>query len=102
MCPSTKHKENEMAKTLFLLISDGGDGSQSIQFSFDDELVGLMQDDIDFAVIGENWMSGDGLQVTKMQVPDECTMESMGISQWSVLDRNNYTELFNPEDDEDD
>jgi hypothetical protein len=85
-------------KTLFLLISDGGDGSQSIQFSFDDELVGLMQDDHDFAVIGENWMSGDGLQVTTIRVPDECTMESLGVSQWSVLDRANYVELFEQEE----
>lgn len=87
-------------KTLFLLISDGGDGSQSIAFSFDAELVGLMQDDTDFNVIGENWMSGDGLQVTTMQVPVECTMESLGVSKWSILDRANYTELFNPEEGE--
>jgi len=90
-----------MSKTLFMLISDGGDGSQSIAFSFDAELVGLMEDDVDFAVIGENWMSGDGLQVTTIQVPDECTMESMGISKWAVLDRANYTELFEPEEEED-
>lgn len=86
-------------KTLYLLISDGGDGSQSISFTFDSELVELMQNDTDFSVISESWMSGDGLQVTRIQVPEEMTMECLGISKWSVLDRNDYVELFNEEED---
>lgn len=86
-------------KTLYLLIADGGDGSQSISFTFDSELVELMQNDTDFSVIGECWMSGDGLQVTRIQVPEEMTMECLGISKWSVLDRNDYVELFNEEED---
>lgn len=89
-----------VTKTLFLLISDSGDGSQAIFYSFDAELVGLMEDDSNFDVIGENWMSGDGLQVSTMKVPVECTMESLGVYSGYVLDRNDYPELFNPEEGE--
>lgn len=81
-------------KPLYLLISDGGDGSQSICFSFDDELVSRIKQDTDFTVIGDERMSGDGLQVIIIYVPVETTMEAMGISEWSILDRSDYPELF--------
>lgn len=87
-----------MSKTLFILISDGGDGSQGLHYSFDAELVARMEDDHNFDVIGENYMSGDGLQVNKLQVPIDYSMEDLGVSKWSVLDRSNYAEFF--EDDE--
>lgn len=76
-------------KILFMVITDSGDGSQSIQYTFDAELIQLMDDNQD--ELGDSYQSGDGLQVRRLQVPVQCTIESLGISKWSVLDRKNYS-----------
>lgn len=39
-------------------------------------------------------MSGDGFQYDTLNVPEHFTMEDLGISQWSVLNRDNYSNLF--------
>lgn len=77
-----------MSKTLFMVITDSGDGSNGLGFTFDAELITLMDDNQD--QLGDSYQSGDGLQVRRLQVPEECTYESLGISKWSVLDRKNY------------
>lgn len=87
-------------KTLYILISDSGDGSQALRYSFDGELVAHMEDDTDFDVVGENYMSGDGLQVNTITVPEECTMESLGI-RWGILKREDYAALFEDEQEDD-
>lgn len=84
-------------KTLFIAISDSGDGSQALFYSFDRELISRMSN-ADYDDIGENWMSGDGFQYDTLNVPEHFTMEDLGISQWSVLDRNNYSNLFEEEE----
>lgn len=75
-------------KTLFLVITDSGDGSNGLGYTFDAELIGWMEDNQEN--LGDSYQSGDGLQVRTLKVPVECTYESLGISQWSVLDRSNY------------
>lgn len=78
-----------MSKTLFMIITDSGDGSNGLGYTFDADLISLMEDNQD--ELGDSYQSGDGLQVRRLQVPDECTYESLGISKWSVLDRKNYS-----------
>jgi hypothetical protein len=78
-----------MSKTLFMIITDSGDGSNGIGYTFDADLISLMEDNQD--ELGDSYQSGDGLQVRRLQVPDECTYESLGISKYSVLDRKNYS-----------
>lgn len=75
-------------KTLFMVITDSGDGSNGLGYTFDSELIQLMDDHQD--QLDDSYQSGDGLQVRRLQVPVECTYESLGISKWSVLDRKNY------------
>ncbi|UAV89713.1 VWA domain-containing protein [Pseudomonas phage COT4] len=75
-------------KTLFMVITDSGDGSNGLHYTFDSELIQLMDDNQD--QLGDSYQSGDGLQVRRLQVPEQCTYESLGISKWSVLDRKNY------------
>ena len=84
-------------KNLYIAISDSGDGSQALFFSFDAELIDRMYD-ADYDQIGENWMSGDGFQYETIKVPEYTTMEDLGISEWSVLDRANYANLFEEDD----
>lgn len=76
-------------KTLFIVITDSGDGSNGLHYTFDADLISLMEDNQD--ELGDSYQSGDGLQVRSLQVPDECTYESLGIREWSVLDRKNYS-----------
>lgn len=78
-----------MSKTLFIVITDSGDGSNGLGYTFDADLISLMEDNQD--ELGDSYQSGDGLQVRRLQVPDECTYESLGIREWSVLDRKNYS-----------
>lgn len=78
-----------MSKTLFLVITDSGDGSNSISYTFDAELISLMDENLD--ELGESYQSGDGLQVKTLTVPDECTYESLGISKHAVLNRDDYS-----------
>lgn len=78
-----------MSKTLFIVITDSGDGSNGLGYTFDADLISLMEDNQD--ELGDSYQSGDGLQVRHLQVPDECTYESLGISKYSILDRKNYS-----------
>lgn len=68
-------------KKLFVLVSDGGDGSYSPQFTFNEEWIAKQQerydnDGYDEYAIG---VDGDGFHYKVLTVPDECTLESLGI-----------------------
>ena len=73
-------------KTLFMVITDSGDGSNGLQYTFDTELINWLDENQDS--LGDSYQSGDGLQVRELQVPVECTYESLGI-RWP-MDRSNY------------
>lgn len=87
-----------MSKTLFIVITDSGDGSNGLQYTFDAELVDLLEENQDR--LGDSYQSGDGLQVRSLNVPVECTYESLGISKWSVLDKSNYDFLIEEEEED--
>ncbi len=69
-------------KPLYILINDCGDGSYSNNFTFNTELVNKLQKAYD-----EDRMSydngigcdGDGFNYKTLNVPEECTKESLGI-----------------------
>lgn len=71
-----------MAKTLFLLVGNGGDGSYHINYTFNEEFINKM--DAAYECGQLDWESmgcdGDGFHYDTLQVPDECTLESMGVS----------------------
>lgn len=70
-------------KNLYVLVSDGGDGSYSTQYTFNDELIGKMQEAYDQGLMDyENGMGcdGDGFHYDTLTVPVECTADSLGIS----------------------
>lgn len=70
-----------MAKKLFVLISDGGDGSYNPHYTFDEAWINEQQDEYD----NDGWregaigVDGDGFHYDTLLVPDECTLESLGI-----------------------
>lgn len=84
-------------KPLFIFIKDGGDGSYYPYFTMDVELLAKLQkaadeDRMDY----ENGIGcdGDGFHYETVQVPVECTAESMGIT---MLDAD-YADEFDEED----
>lgn len=84
-------------KTLFIVITDSGDGSNGLQYTFDAELISWLDENQDS--LGDSYQSGDGLQVRTLNVPVECTYESLGISKWSILDKANF-DIDEEEDEE--
>lgn len=71
-----------MSKKLFVFVSDGGDGSYSTQFTFNEEWVKKQQELYDNGVLEypELGVDGDGFHYRTLTVPDECTLQSLGIS----------------------
>lgn len=83
-------------KTLFIVITDSGDGSNGLQYTFDVDLINWLKENQEN--LGDSYQSGDGLQVRTLKVPVECTYESLGIRY--PMDRSNYDIDEEEEDDE--
>jgi len=67
-------------KPLYLLVSNGGDGSYSIQMTLDSKLIEKMEakDDLDYE--SDPGCDGDGFHYDTIQVPADATYESLGIT----------------------
>lgn len=68
-------------KSLYILIQDGGDGSFYPQYTFNSEWIKKMEeladnDEINYPDLG---CDGDGFHYDTLKVPDDCTLESLGI-----------------------
>lgn len=86
-----------MAKNLYILVSDGGDGSYYTQYTMDSELIDKLQlayDEDRMHYDNGIGIDGDGFHYDVITVPDECTPDSLGIS---VLD-DDYADQFDEED----
>lgn len=71
-----------MTKKLFVLVQDCGDGSYSPRFTMNEEWIKNQQEkydngDLEYDDIG---VDGDGFHYRVLNVPDECTLESLGVS----------------------
>jgi len=73
-------------KKLYLVISDNGDGSQSIRMTLDDAVIEHLYQMEDDGELDDCYQSGDGLQVSSVTIPDECTLETLGISYPLTMD----------------
>ena len=71
-----------MSKTLYVLVSDGGDGSYSSVFTLDAAWIARQQQrhDNDRLEHGDIGVDGDGFHYDTIQVPDDATYESLGIA----------------------
>jgi len=90
-----------MSKTLYVLVSDGGDGSYYPQYTLDPELISKFQTAVDNDRMDyENGIGcdGDGFHYDTIQVPDDATPESLGID---VIDPEDYADLFADDEEED-
>jgi hypothetical protein len=84
-----------MTKKLYVLVSNGGDGSYSPQFTLDPDLVARLEKAYEegFMDCGNGiGCDGDGFHYETINVPDNSTPESLGIL---MLDDNHADEFFN-------
>jgi 6-phosphofructokinase len=70
-------------KELYIVIVNGGDGSYSSQYTFNKEFIDKMEkmeaeSDPDFDY--ESYSDGDGFHYDVLTVPEECTLESLGVT----------------------
>lgn len=70
-----------MSKPLYVIISNGGDGSYYPTYTFSTKLIELLtrlhdEDKIDYET---GYSDGDGFHYSTIMVPDECTAASMNI-----------------------
>lgn len=69
-------------KPLYILVADNGDGSNSLRYFFDTELLEHLEElyssgQLEYGFPG---IDGDGLNCRVLNVPVECTAESLGIT----------------------
>jgi hypothetical protein len=66
-----------MSKKLFVLVNDCGDGSYHPQYTMNEEWILRIEGNLDrYYGVG---CDGDGFHYSVLTVPDECTLESLGI-----------------------
>lgn len=70
-----------MSKNLYVFAWDSGDGSVSIRYTMNEDWVVKMETlnengELDY---DSGWIDGDGFHYSVLTVPDECTLESLGI-----------------------
>lgn len=69
-----------MSKKLFVLISNGGDGSYSPQYTFNEKWIERMEyNEGNLDCEYDIGVDGDGFHYDVLTVPDDSTLESLGI-----------------------
>lgn len=69
-------------KNLYVISRDCGDGSNSVNYTFDAELISKLEEmaNNDELRYDSGLLDGDGFHYDVLTVPDDCTYESLGIS----------------------
>lgn len=82
---------------LYVLVCDGGDGSYHPQYILDQKVMDKMNQLDAEGLLPDGWSDGDGFHLDWINVPDDSTPESLGISVLTMEDLDNDEE----EDEED-
>lgn len=72
-----------MVKKLFVLVGNCGDGSYSINYTFNEDWINQQQTRYDNGESDYEYdlgIDGDGFSYSILTVPKGCTLESLGIS----------------------
>lgn len=76
-----QEKTNTRIKKLFVLVSDGGDGSYYTRYTFNEKWIKEQEEkhkngELEYGSAGYDC---DGFHYQTLTVPDECTLDSLGI-----------------------
>ncbi len=74
-----------MTKKLYIVIRDCGDGSETLDYTFDEDKINELYRQEEAGELDESYWSGDGLQVHELNVPEECTYKSLGIYEFEFI-----------------
>ena len=79
-------------KPLYVMGKDNGDGSCRVVFVLDRAVINALErkyeeGTLEYTAPG---FSGEGLSYDTLNIPSECTPESLGISVWTVEDVKEY------------
>lgn len=66
-------------KNLYILISNGGDGSYYPHYTFNSDWIKLQEARTDYDYEYDLGVDGDDFHYDTLTVPDECTLASLGI-----------------------
>ena len=85
--PTTDKREMNIMKKLFILVSDGGDGSYYPHYTFNEDWIKAREEqyrngELDCQSAG---CDGDGFHYDVLMVSDDTTYESLGISKYRVI-----------------
>lgn len=87
---------------LHVLVSDGGDGSYYPQYVLDPKVMERLEDMDARGTLPDGWSDGDGFHSDWINVPDDSTPESLGISVIKLEDLGSAEDFDDEEDDEED
>lgn len=76
-----------MSKKLFVLVDNGGDGSNYPRYTFNQKWIDEQQERYDNGESDYEYdigVDGDGFHYDALTVPDECTLESLGVGDCAV------------------
>lgn len=79
-------------KTLYILVNDCGDGSYSLRYTLDSDLIHEIESSSDEYCYPSPGFDGDGFNYNTLNIPDECSYESLGISKYQILSKEDYTQ----------
>lgn len=85
---------------LYVMVSNGGDGSFYPQFTTDSRLIEILskaydEDRIDYDTVG---VDGDGFHYTVMEIPDNTDLSKLGVR---LLESKDFEHLMDSEEDDD-
>jgi hypothetical protein len=69
-------------KNLYLLVSNGGDGSYSVNYSMSDEYIARQRERYNNGELDYEYdagVDGDGFHYDTLKIPDDMTKEQLGI-----------------------
>lgn len=81
---------------LYILVSNGGDGSYSPVFTFDSDLIEKLEKlhNEDILDCESGFSDGDGFHYTTINVPDDSTPETLGVAGGWFISSDYYNDLY--------
>lgn len=92
---------NIVTKPLYILVNDCGDGSYSLQYVLDANVIKAMEEAYSQGLIdAENHagIDGDGLNYKEINIPASFTAEDLGISVYSLITLESFFNSLNLDD----
>lgn len=88
-------------KHIYLLIQSNADGSSSIRYVLDPNVIIVLQEAYDKDLIDYEsapGIDGDGFNYQTLNIPENLTAKDLGISDWSIYNMEQILSILNKND----